>query len=169
MKKNRNRLVEGVSLIALGLFILGVQRNWFHWDDIWPFAMIIPGLAFFVAYFKEKQLGLLMPASILTIIGIFFVYMEESHWNNMDELWPIFILAPGIGFFTMFFASGMKKDFWIPGTILVTIGVLFMVEAWQFLHFWPVILILVGLYFIYSGLKNKEKKNDDGENHQSYD
>jgi len=169
MAKNRNKLVEGISLIFLGIFLLGVQRHWFHWDDIWPFAMIIPGLAFFVAYLKEKQLGLLMPACILTIIGIFFVYMEESNWRMIDELWPVFVMAPGVGFFAMFFASGMKKDFWIPGTILITIGTLFMVEAWRFLHFWPVILILAGLYFVYSGFKNREKSKEDGKDYQSYD
>ena len=75
-----------------------------------------------------------------------------------------FILAPGLGFFVMFFASGMKKDFWIPGTILVSISAIFFVEAWNFLEYWPIIIILVGAYFVYTGFKKREER-DDRENY----
>ena len=77
-------------MILLGVFFLGVQRGLFDWDEIWPFAMIIPGLAFIISYFKDRNnYGVLMPGTILTILGVYFLYMEEYGWRHMEELWPI--------------------------------------------------------------------------------
>jgi len=161
MAKKENKFVEGVSLILLGLVFLGVQQGLFDWDQIWPFALIIPGAVFFLAYFKDRSnYGVLMPGSVLLTIGIYFIYSIETNWKYMEDYWPVFILGPGIGFFLMFFATGMKKDFWIPGTILITLSIIFFMKAWQFMEYWPVILILVGIYSLYSGIKSKNKDNN---------
>lgn len=161
-KKKENRFVEGISLILLGLFFLAIQKGLFRWNQIWQFALIIPGLAFFISYLKDrKNYSVLMPGTILTTLGIYFLFMEEYGWYHMEEFWPIFILAPGVGFFMMFFASGMKKDFWIPGTILVMIAGIFFVEAWNFLEYWPIIIILVGVYLVYAGFKKREKDDEN--------
>jgi len=55
----------------------------------------------------------------------------------------------------------------IAGTILVLLGVYFIMDDfniipdWDFDHFWPVILIAIGIVFIFSGEKKQpwEKEN----------
>ncbi len=160
MKKQGNKFTEGFSLIALGLILLGVQQELFHWETIWPFALIIPGIIFFTSYLRnQKNYGVLMPGTILTVIGVYFLFLIEYGWYHMENFWPIFVLAPGLGFFAMFIATGLKKSYWIPGSILTAIAFIFFSDAWEVAEYWPVILILVGLYLIYTGIKGN--KNDE--------
>lgn len=163
MRKN-NSFTKGITLIFLGLFFLGVQKGLFSWEQIWPFTLIVPGLVFYIAYLQDrKNFGLLMPGTVLLVFGIYFVFLNEYGWYHMEDYWPIFIFGPGLGFFIMFFASGMKKDFWIPGTILIAISMLFFVKAWEFLEYWPLLIVLVGIYMVYVGFKNKEKENEEND------
>ena len=164
MAKKSNKFVEGISLILLGVFFIGVQKGLFDWNQIWPFSMIIPGIGFYLSYLKDrKNYPVLMPGTILLTLGIYFVFLTEYGWYHMEQFWPIFVFAPGLGFFMMFIGSGLKKNFLIPCVILITISLLFFFKAWEFLEYWPVIIILAGLYLIYTGYKGKEKKEDEQE------
>lgn len=164
VKKKGNKYFEGLLLIMLGLLFLGVQKEVVDWDQIWPFAVMIPGFIFYITYFKDrKNFGVLMPGTIIITYGLLFLFLIEYGWGNMDQLWPIFILGPGLGFFAMYFGSGRKSSFLIPGTILISLAFLFLVKAWEIFEYWPLAIILVGVYMLYSGYKNK--KNDDGQDY----
>ncbi len=141
--------LAGTFLILIGLLILLVQFEYFDWAELWPLFLIAIGLLFLIGFFINREnYGLLMPAMILMIIGTLFLYMERTTWYNMRGLWPTFIMAPGVGFFFMYFFGPVKNQLWIPGTILVTIAALFFAGEWTVIRYWPVILILLGLYLI---------------------
>jgi len=60
-------------------------------------------------------------------------------------------------------AKKVRKDPLIWGVILITIGVLFLlnVDIWYVLaHFWPVILIIWGAFKLYYGLKERNEEPD---------
>lgn len=155
-----SNLMLGVFLILLGIFILLIQIGRFTWYDFWPILITAAGLLFIIGFFINKEnYGLLMPGSILLIIGILFLYLTQSHWYYMENLWPTFILAPGIGFFMMHFFGPKKDKLWIPGMILVLLSVIFYAQFCFYFRYWPIILILLGIYLILSKPKNKEKNN----------
>ena len=143
--------IIGLFLILLGLLIFLIQFDYFDWSDFWPLIIIGVGLLFLVGFFVNRNnYGLLMPAMILLIVGTLFLYLERTTWTNMNHLWPIFILAPGVGFFFMYFFGPPNNNLWIPGTILIVISVIFLAGEWTILRYWPVILILLGIYLIFS-------------------
>jgi len=161
-KQVHSNYILGLFLILLGVFILIIQSDYFHWDNFWPYILIISGTLFFLGFIVNRNnFGLLMPGSILLIIGVLFLYLNSGNWYRMEELWPTFILAPGIGFLFMFLFGPKGNALWIPCFILVTIALLFYARFWCILRYWPVALILIGLYIILSGLWGKDSKSSD--------
>jgi len=154
-QSSHSNWMAGTFLILIGLLILLIQFDYFDWSDLWPLLLIGIGLLFLIGFFINRtNFGLLMPAMILMIIGTLFLYMERTSWYNMNQLWPTLVLAPGVGFFFMYFFGPPKNQLWIPGTILITIAALFFAGEWSVFRYWPVLLILLGLYLIF-GKKDK--------------
>jgi hypothetical protein len=63
-------------------------------------------------------------------------------------------------------AKEKRKDLLIWGVLLITLGVLFLLDAniwWALAHFWPVIIILWGAHKLYYGLKERreEEQSED--------
>lgn len=58
-------------------------------------------------------------------------------------------------------AKEKRKDLLIWGILLITLGVLFLLDIniwWVLAHFWPVIIILWGAIKLYYGLKERRDK-----------
>jgi len=140
----------GIFLILLGGLFLLIQLNYFDWGNFWPLIIVCIGLAFMVGFFMDQRnYGLLMPASVLLIIGLLFTYLTLTGWGSMEDLWPTFILAPGIGFLLMALYAPKPNKLWFPGSILIVVATVFYARFWDYLRYWPVILIILGLYLIF--------------------
>jgi len=160
---NRPNFITGLLLILLGLFFLGAQLGYICWENLWPLILIIGGALFFLGFFlNPKHYGLLMPGSVLTIVGLLFLYTNSGRWYAMEYLWPIVILAPGIGFVLMYLFGPKRNGFWIPAVILVTMALIFFVRFWCVLRYWPVILILIGFYILINAGKKKARAESKG-------
>jgi hypothetical protein len=165
MTENRSgsNYVLGMFLILLGILILLIQLNRIDWENFWPFILIAIGLLFILGFFlNRRNYGLLMPGSIFLIVGGLFLYMTQSSWREMEYLWPTFILAPGIGFLLMFLFGEAHNKLWVPGVILLAFSVAFYARAWDFLRYWPILLIVIGIYLIVRtvGPKTDSKEGD---------
>jgi hypothetical protein len=74
---------------------------------------------------------------------------------SISNLWPLFILVPGLLFESSFFASRRDPGVLVPGGILTTIGLLFLFETftgWRFSEYtWPVypLSVAIGLFQLY--------------------
>ena len=94
---------------------------------------------------------------ILIVIGLLglwghFVGFGDLNWGN---LWPIFVLVPGLLFELSFFSGKSPAGVLVPGGILTTIGLLFFFETfthWRFSgNTWPVYILApaVGIFQLY--------------------
>lgn len=147
MKKKT--LVPGIVLIVLGIIFLLPNFTSLRWREIWALFVLAPGIWLFVLYAGDREkYGLLMPASVITVCGAILLYCSLTDWSAMEDLWPLFIMAPGLGFVLMYLLGKKEPGLLVPAVVLLGLGLLFLVN-WD-LHgfFWPVILIGIGLFLL---------------------
>ncbi|MBU3142844.1 hypothetical protein [Clostridium sp. CF012] len=74
---------------------------------------------------------------------------------TISQLWPTFVLIPGLTFEERYFSRRKEPGLLVPGGILTTIGILFFFETftnWKFAQYtWPVypLAVAIGLYQLY--------------------
>lgn len=136
-------------LIVLGIIFLLPNFTSWRFDELWPLLILAVGITFLVGFLGNRgNYGLLMPATILIVVGFLFLYAESYGWGHMAELWPIFMIAPGIGFFMMYFFGKKEKGLLIPASIVTGIGLIFLFGQSEYGYLWPVILIIIGLVLL---------------------
>jgi hypothetical protein len=162
MQKDTRSLIWGIILIIIGFLFLGSNLDWFsfYWGDLWPSALILGGLFFWIGWlFNRKEYGLLMPGTILIVYGIMFQYSALNGWYYMDENWPGFLLGPGLGFLFMYLLGDRNKGLLIPAFILIGLASIFWFDA-NFQYIWPLVLIAVGIYLLF---KNRFGSSEQAE------
>lgn len=156
-----NRWVFGILLIIFGVLL--ILNYLFNINlALWPLALVIPGIFFLFGATKENS-GLFIPATILIFLGIFFFFNVATDWVYNKYLWPLYVFSVSLAFYvTAIF--GKNRDFYIPANILfiITIGLFFI--SLNLFKFWPVVLIILGLWIIFDS-KNF-KKSAKSENHE---
>ena len=113
METPQRSLVPGIILIALGLLFLIPRLLNVHLGELWPLLIFGGGIGFYVGFIHDRSnYGLLMPGTILSVIGLLFLYCTFEGWYMMETLWPIFIIAPGVGFVLMYLFGQGNVDCW---------------------------------------------------------
>jgi len=167
MQREARSFIWGIILIILGLLFLGRNLEWFdfNWGDYWPTLMIIGGLFFWIGWIvKRHEFGLIMPGTILLVYGIMFQYSALNGWYYMDDLWPGFLLGPGLGFLLMYLLGNREKGLLIPAFILIILAFLFWMDHNVYRFFWPAILIVLGVYLLLRNRRRSEIKAQKAEN-----
>ncbi len=164
---NSGPLIGGLLLIGLGvLFLLGQFIGFDVWRYLWPLFIIGFGLLFFAGMVAGGKAagGLAIPGSIITILGLIFMYQTVSnHWASWAYVWAL--LAPtGVGIGLMIFGRWSDKpELYQPGWWLMIIGLGIFLVMGAFFELvigfagyqtpgrvlWPVVLILLGLLLLF--------------------
>lgn len=165
-RSNAAALVGGTLLVAFGLLSLASQifRNVVNWSYLWPLTVIVFGALFFAGMFLGGKglSGLAIPGSIITGIGLLFLYQNlASHWESWSYAWTLIIMFVGVGIYIMGLYSGSEVQK-RSGLSVMKVGfVLFVIFGgffelifsisrplgWRGLAF-PVLMILLGGYLI---------------------
>lgn len=152
--KNYLSLVFAITLILLGLFgLLGAMKILtITWVTFWPVFLLIPAVFFEIGFFLNRKLyGLLVPGGILLILSALFFLCNFTSYNLMVYLWPVFIMAPGLGLLQMYFLGNHAKGVFIGGMIPFGISCIFLfftsLRLAFFSYFFPIALIVIGLFF----------------------
>jgi len=168
MNGRRHSLVPGFILIALGILIIlhstGIFR--IEWDVIWTYVIILISVLFWLGFlFDRKDVGVLMPGSVLLTVGLVLNYAARNGWHVMNYLWPFFILAPAFGFYMMFLLGKRDRGLLVPAGILTVIGVIFLLQTMDYSvrYAWAIGLIVIGALLLLRGLRNRGEENDTGE------
>ena len=93
------------------------------------------------------------------LIGLGLLFLVNRYFQldifRIQNIWPLFVLIPGLMFELSFFVSRKDPGLLVPGGILTTIGALFIFETMTNFRFagstWPVypFAVAVGLFQLY--------------------
>jgi hypothetical protein len=141
--------IPGIILIVLGVLFLVANVSNYSLELLWPIFVLGPGVTFIIMAFRDRSnYGVLMPGTILTVIGLLFFACTLFGWNQMEHLWPFFIIAPGLGFVMMYLFGKQERGLLIPAGILTCLGLIFLLGINESDYLWPGVLILLGLLFL---------------------
>ncbi len=170
MQRRDNSLIWGIILIGVGLLFLARNLGWLYvdWETIWPLFLIGGGILFYLRWLtNRKDVPILMPATILVTYGLLFEYCALYGWYYMEELWPVFLLGPGVGFYLMYFLGERDRGSFVAGTVLTVLAILFWAGMPPFRFFWPLALILIGIGLLFKArrqaqeVENESKKTSE--------
>ena len=149
MVYDKHSMGWGLFLIFLGIVFLIGNISDVSMEILWPVFPFAVGLAFIIGYFyNRKSVGLLMPGSILTLISLLFFYCNFFGWWHMEDLWPVFILAPATGFVSMYLGGSRDSGLLVPAGILGALAFIFLFISTGIGDYWSVFLIIAGLILI---------------------
>jgi uncharacterized membrane protein HdeD (DUF308 family) len=172
MSEKKASTIPGIVLILIGLVIL-LNRfdivDW-YWQDIYPIGLIILGLLFFYSVIFRKNTNAVFGGTVCLLLGIFFFLrnydlMPFYFW---DEIWPVILIAFGIGFIVLYVFKPEDWGVLIPGSILLFIGLVALAHTMDLYwrteelveHYWPVILIVIGGGLVISSFIRKKQLQD---------
>ncbi len=162
MQGELKSLIWGIILILIGFLFLGHNLDWFYleWEELWPLLMIAGGVFFWIGWIaKRREIGLLMPGTILITYGLLFQYCAVNGWYWMDDLWPVFLLGPGLGFLFMYLLGERESGLLVPAAILIVLSILFWSGHEFFGYFWPLVFIGIGIYLLLRHRKQQLENN----------
>jgi hypothetical protein len=157
-KANWWPLIPGLTLFSVSAIVL---VNWVSPDhgQRWSGSIILGGigLSFALIYLIARQnWWAIIPAGVLFTLAAI---------AGLEEFFPalgtagLFFLGLGLTFALVALLPNIQGDMrwaWIPGGILLLIGLIFLVAGENLLiYVWPVILILAGGLFIVRALRNR--------------
>ena len=173
-QRNIGALIGGSVLIAIGILSIFGQifTSFNFWSFIWPFFIIGVGAMFYVGMFAggKSVSGLAIPATIITTIGLILFYQNiTGHWESWSYAWTVIILAVGLGIYIMGTFGGDEGQ-QSSGKNLMKVGAILFIVFGGFFEMilsigsrsvlrqsiFPILLILLGLYLVYSRLTKKD-------------
>lgn len=103
--QNTGVLLPGGILTILGVFFFySVFTNFKYMDKLWPIFIFAPAFGLFQLYlFRGKQKALLIPVTVLGVIGLIFLLINMGRlWIN---IWGLILIIVGI----LIIYGGRKK------------------------------------------------------------
>ena len=151
--------IGGIVLVIIGVLLLLGTFDFF--DFHWSIFLIIFGALFFATAIRSADKGGVFPGTILLLTGLLF-YLKYQYIidDSMYYIWPLFLIIVGTAFFVLFIARPKEWGLMIPGGILIVLGLIFFAHNYDMfpynpvrmiLHYWPVILILIGIKMLFDG------------------
>jgi hypothetical protein len=168
MSKNRNGLVWGLILLAIGILALLGQFWAFDWlDNLAMYFLAGLGALFLLLGISRREAGWMIPGGILSGIGWGIVAIEGplNLFAGLDD-GGVFMLtfAAGWALITLLTAVFTDETHWwalIPGGIMALIGATvlwggaFETTLEMLGKLWPLALIIAGLAILLNARREK--------------
>jgi hypothetical protein len=162
----RENLVGGLILILLGLAFLAYQLfPEFFGGFSWPWILAGIGAVLAVGSLVGGIGGMMIPAAILLGLSGIFLYQERTgDWGSWAYVWA---LIPGFVGLGMFIGGLYDRELGqargasvflilLSAGLFVVFGGFFGLDL-AILRFWPVLLILFGIWVLIKALRRPEK------------
>lgn len=170
MAEANRSLFPGIILISLGAIFLLNQLDvfYFRWWHLYPLVLLALAALFFFSVFTKNQKRAVFPGTVLLSLGLFFFLrnygyfdLDQDFWY-VDELWPVVLIAVGLGFVALYLVKPQDWAVLVPGGVMIFVGAFFVlrnlgiVRRADFRDFWPIIFIAVGLCIVIKSLRKKK-------------
>lgn len=169
----KQSLLPAIILILLGLWFLAgnLGLSLPNLEQLWPGFIMLGGAMALWSWFsgKNPDSGRIFTGLFELGVGAFFFLftlnlrlpvLGRVSWNDMDRLWPGFLLIGGVAWAGQFILSGFREiDRLVLGLLAMglgalgfafTLGFLSQTLGARLLQFWPLILIFLGLGLFFS-------------------
>jgi hypothetical protein len=154
-------LILGLALILLGGWFLAGQffpslNDWIYIEFTWPLLIVGVGVFLLLFGLAVNAPGMAVPAVIVGGIGGLFYWQNATgNWESWAYAWTLLPGLVGVGVILAGTLEGRPRQALSGGGILVVISlVLFSIFA-SFLGgprlfglYWPILLILLGLWML---------------------
>jgi hypothetical protein len=160
-KRRRTGLVGGTLLILLGLWFLLVQfvpefEGLLNIEFSWPLFVIGAGVVLLILGLVTGEPGMAVPACIVGGIGVLLYYQNATgNWASWAYAWTLIPGFAGVGAILAGLLGDKPKQSVKDGINLILISAVMFVVFSSFLGgqdllgpYWPVLLILLGLWFL---------------------
>jgi hypothetical protein len=153
-RRDNAAVTFGAVLVVVGAVLLGARFN----DVVaagGPALWI--GLGFLTWWAFSGSYGLLVPAGVLTGLGVGLMLDHVAFYGN-----PV-ALGLGVGFLAIYAFDALRRQrsssWWplVPGAVLVVVGLLQNTSGWDSLGElgWPLFLIVIGIIIIGGALSRR--------------
>lgn len=158
----KDKFFLGIAFIIFGILFLIVNLGNIGMSKFWPIFPLVVGGGMIFGYFKNREnVGFLMPGSILIVISFLFFYCASAGWDHMSDLWPVFIIAPAVGFVAMYFGGTRDRGLLVPASILGIVGAVFIAINLNFSNFLPIVMIIIGIILVLTQMFPLKKDRDE--------
>ncbi|MDF2558007.1 MAG: hypothetical protein K0R71_1835 [Bacillales bacterium] len=153
------RYFVGITLIGFGIYyyLQFSDIKTFEYLHTWPMLFVIVGLGFLTQGYKGRVNDFILPGVVVTGFGLHFLLANQiSIWPN--EL-GVLILSIALGLLLQAMKKGSSK---VLGMIVLFLAIFFifyekftifettfMKMSSLLTHFWPILLVLVGIWALY--------------------
>lgn len=161
----RENIVWGIILILLGVGFLVYQLNPALFGGFrWPWIIVALGAIFTIASLIGRVGGLMIPGLILLGLGGIFLYQERTgNWESWAYVWALMPALAGLGMVVgglfdreLRRARGVGIMMILGGLVAFAIFGGFFGLGTGILRFWPVLVILFGLWVLFQALRTRK-------------
>jgi len=166
MERKKKHLLVGISFLIVSIFVLYFSISYIkgNFKDLWPAILLFFGTILYVIYFstrkKKNRLFIIFLATFIAISSIPLFILTFTSSDNINLLWPAFVLALGLGTLSVYFYGKKQKFLLITSSIIIIAPIL----VWIFYSIQSkfgliigVILFIVGVAFLTRGLLREAK------------
>ena len=148
----RDTLIFGIILVAIG--VGAVALNVF--PDAGAVVLLVIGAALLTVFALLRHYAALVPGGIMTGLGA-GILASQTWTMSDDQTGGVIVLGLGLGFLSIWTIGALVRvpghHDWplVPGGILAALGAALLVGggAVELLRFWPAILIVIGLVYLW--------------------
>jgi hypothetical protein len=160
-RETRSNLVIGLILIILGGWFLAGQfvpqiKVWINAERSWPLFVIGAGLLLLVIGLLAQAAEMAIPACIVGGIGGLLYWQNATgNWESWAYVWTLIPGFVGVGIILAGLLRGQGSKVFRAGLGVILVSLVLFVIFGYFLGgetilgpYWPVLLILLGLWLL---------------------
>jgi hypothetical protein len=147
MRTTRSVLILAIVFILAGT-VLTLENTGIisGFSRLWPLFLLITGAGFMILFSERKKvdLALLFVGTVLTLMGVFFLYLNFTSWSETATHWPVFLAIGGGGFGAVYAACRIRLFLFLALGLVLIAGVFYLVFMVSKM-LWPLSLVAFGV------------------------